>query len=205
MKKCFFVPASIAILLSSIVWGGQPFSSGRNTRVLSDGKITMANVPDTVTHAINSSKAWPMQPFLPPRSIRWVAGPPEMSAPINPPMINLQPVPRKFPAYCPICIPVDPKNFDIAIVPVNPDIDSMGRTGQLGHAWVVVPSGNPIQHVSMRKFWFKAPLFRKPVHVPAGMKPHWDATARVSGVYAAERSTEILPFIRSHTTFDQKH
>jgi|GEM_PF-6727698 len=55
-----------------------------------------------------------------------------MFAPINPPMVNLRPVPQKFPAYCPFCIPVNPKNFEIAIVPVNPDIDSIGRMGRIG-------------------------------------------------------------------------
>ena len=168
MKKCFFVTGSIAVLLSPIAWGGQPFSPGKTVRIISDGKITMAKVPDTVTQAINSTKAWPMQPFLPRGSIRLAAGPPEMFAPIGPPMVNLRTVPRKFPAYCPFCIPVSPKNFYIAIVPVNPDIDSMGRTGRLGPAWVVVPSGIPIKLARMGKFLFKTPLLGNPVHVTAG-------------------------------------
>ena len=183
MKKCFFVTGSIAVLLSSLARGGQPFSPGKTARIRADGKIIVAKMRDTVTQAITSTKTWPMQPLLPQGSIRWVVAPPKVFARNEPPMVNLRTVPQKFPAYRPFCIPVNPKNFHIAMVPVNPDIDSMGQARRLGRAWVVVPSGNPIKIIGTGKFVFMAPSTSSLPGYRGRLFPESPARVKGPGIY----------------------
>ena len=183
MKKCLFVAGSTSVLLSSLARGGQPFAPGKTVRIRPDGKIIVAKMRDTVAQAITSAKTWPMQPLLPRGSIRLVAGPPKVFAHDKPPMVKLGAVPQKFPAYCPFCIPVNPKNFHIAMVPVNPDIDPMGQARRLARAWIVEPVGNPIKIVGTGKFVFMTPSTSSLPGFRGRLFPESPARVKGPGIY----------------------
>ena len=136
---------------------------GNWIQIGSGGKIGVAKFPGGGAAATRNAQIWPMQPLLPWGAIRAATCSGPGAKMMHPPVVIVSPqmkngsgpgakmmhppgisdaLPKdRVGAYSPDCYRVNTKNFPIATVPVNPNIDSMGGPARdyAGGPWVVLP------------------------------------------------------------------
>jgi hypothetical protein len=158
MKKCAFVLISALMLSSATLCAAQgpfdpvipitPLSPGPTAiklphgfvRIFSGGQFRLVKVPGAVKALPPDGGPWLMQPLLPPGAIRAVIKGHTTLVRAAPPISAMAAQSKKSPVYDPFCVPVNPKNFSIAVAAVNPDIDSMGNAHHIGNPRHAVPS-----------------------------------------------------------------
>ncbi len=114
---------------------------GNWIQIGSGGKIGVAKFPGGGAAATRNAQIWPMQPLLPWGAIRAATCSGPGAKMMHPPGISDALPKDRVGAYSPDCYRVNTKNFPIATVPVNPNIDSMGGPARdyAGGPWVVLP------------------------------------------------------------------